>query len=459
MIKQFFHNISVALLLMVSISCVSGQKGKELEFTPAKVYPVVKCSADTNLTYALYLPPQYTSEKPSPVLILFDPHGDGLLPVNLFNSEASKNGFIIAGSNNSKNGMPVDQTTAIYRQILSDISSRFNIEKKAIYVGGFSGGSRVAGAAAITEGNIAGVVGCGAGLPNINQKPLSPFSYLAVAGNGDFNYLEMQQLDASLDQAGYRHHLLVFDGIHQWPPIEVISEIFMWLRFDAMRQNAIQVNTNEINIFIEKNDKEAGIALANGNRAHQLEIYTKMLHFLQGLTDVAPLQAEIGRLSGEKDVIAFRKQQARLLEKEKELQGNYSSQIQQQNVEWWSKETGKLITLSEKPENPAMSQVYKRLLGYLSLNCYMYSNSALKNGDLAAATKYIEIYRLVDPTNAEHRYLAAKVAALNNNPDAVFDLLKRAIDLGFKDFTRLNSDVDFKPYLEEERFKSLLDRK
>jgi hypothetical protein len=52
--------------------------------------------------------------------------------------------------------------------------------------------------------------------------------------------------------------------------------------------------------------------------------------------------------------------------------------------------------------------------------------------------------------------MAAKVAALNHNPDACFQALNQAFDLGFKDLNRLKSDADFKPYQDDERFKSLL---
>jgi hypothetical protein len=456
MVKHLFFNMVCILTILFSLSCVSGQQHADNDFINSKIYPKVSCSEDTSLSYALFLPPQYEKGKPCSVFVLFDSHGDGLLPVNLFSAEAAKSGFILAGSNNSKNGMPVDQTTAIYHNMIQDLKSRFSIEEKAIYLGGFSGGSRVAGAAAITEGGIAGVVGCGAGMPNLNQKPVSKFSYLAVVGNQDFNFTEMQQLDQSLEQAGYQHHLLVFNGIHQWPPMEAVPDIFCWLRFDAMRQNAITPERKEINLFIEKNDKAAGAALVAGKPAEQQEIYTKMMHYLQGLTDVAPLQAEITRLSGDKEVIAYHEKQAQLLLAERELQQKYSPEIQQKGVEWWANETSKLHSLAEKPGNTEMSPVYKRVLGYLSLNCYMYSTGALKQNDLLAASKYIEIYRLVDPTNSEHRYLAAKVAALNHQPDAMFDDLKQALDLGFKDIKRLNSDADFSPYRQDERFKNLV---
>jgi poly(3-hydroxybutyrate) depolymerase len=459
MTRLFLFKILCLILLLSTVSCVSGQQTKSNEFENSKVYPVVACAADTNLTYALFLPPQYTKGKPCPLLILFDPHGSGLLPVNQMNAEAAKNGFILAGSNNSKNGMDFEQTTDIYRKMLADLESRFTIETKAVYLCGFSGGSRVAGAVAITEGGVAGVVGCGAGLPAINRNPSDPFSYLAVVGNQDFNYTEIKQLDEMLESAHYQHHLLVFDGIHQWPPKELLPDIFTWLRFDAMRQQAIPTDWNEINRFIEKNDKIAGDLATEQKFPAQQAVYIKMLHYLQGLTDVAPLQAEINRLSSEKEVIAYQKQQQKLLDLEQELQQKYSPELNLKNVDWWKKEAALLQSLTKQSRKPEINQVYQRVLAFLSMNCYMYANDALKRGNLVSAEKYIEIYRLVDPTNNEHRYMAAKVAALNHNSDTVFSSLNQAFDLGFKDINRLKSDPDFKPYLEDDRFKSFISNK
>ncbi|MDO9254355.1 MAG: hypothetical protein Q7U54_02495 [Bacteroidales bacterium] len=456
MLKQLFFNASFFLLLMTSVSCASGQQNKIQEFENSKNYPSVACTSDTNTTYALVLPPQYDKGKPSPLLILFDPGGSGLLPVNHFSSEAGKNGFIIAGSNNSKNGIDFEQTTAIFRKMLADISQRFNIEKKAIYVSGFSGGSRVAGAVAITEAGIAGVVGCGAGLPAINRNPAGPFSYLAVVGNKDFNYSEIRQLDAMLESARYQHHLLVFDGIHQWPPKELLPDIFTWLRFDAMRQQAIPADRNEIDQFIEKNDKIAGELSTDAQLPVKQAVYIKMLHYLQGLTDVAPLQAEITRLSSEKEIIAYQKQQQKRLDLEQELQQKYSLELNLKNVEWWKDEAVQLQSLTQQSRKPEVNQVYQRVLAFLSMNCYMYSNDAFKRGNLVSAAKYIEIYQLVDPTNTEHRYMAAKVAALNHNADAVFSALNQAFELGFKDINRLKSDADFNPYQKDERFTKIV---
>lgn len=448
-----------SLFILLSVGCGAGRNGSSMEFALGKVYPKVNCASDTNLSYSLCLPPQFEKGKPLPVLILFDSHGDGLLPVNLFKAEAAEHGFIIAGSNNSKNGMPTTETTAIYHAILADLSSKFTIVEKAVYLAGFSGGARVAAAIAITEGGIAGVIGCGAGMPGISQKPASNFSFLGVAGNLDFNFAELRNLDNSLENAGFVHHFILFEGIHQWPPAKVIPDIFAWIAFDAMRRGGLPVDRNETDRFIEENDKLATSMAASGKRHEQREIYLKMQHYLNGLTDVGPLEAEIKRLDADKEVITYRKKQEGLLGFEQKLQAKYAPEIQQKSLGWWETESAILQENSKKPANPDLNAVYKRVLGYLSLNCYMLSNGMLKQGDLAAASKYIEIYKMVDPTNSEHRYLAAKVAARKHNTDQVFQFLEQAFGLGFKDIARLQSDPDFLDYQPDARFLVLLKRK
>ncbi len=453
--KQLTLSAAFVWIMFSFISCHSKPKNTGPVFINSQVYPSIACFADTSVKYAVCLPPDYTIAKPSPVLILFDSHGNGMLPVNLFKDHAAKNGFILVGSNNSKNGMTVEQTNSIFRYIRADLFIRFNIKSNAVYLGGFSGGSRVAGAAAIMVGGVAGVVGCGAGLPNTENRPPSTLSYLGVVGNQDFNYTEMKQLDQSLEQAGYDHHLLIFDGIHQWPPKETIKDVFSWLRFDEMKEDTLLRNRAEINRFIENNDKIAQDFAKAGNPVKQQDTYIKMLHFLQGLTSVTPLQVEIKNLANDKQVMAYKEQQTKLLETEQNLQKEYSPDLQKQDVNWWTKEASRLRSLTESKENPEMNAVYKRVLGFLSLNCYMYSTSALKQNNIEDASKYIELYRLVDPTNSEHRYLAAEVAAINHRDEAVFKDLKDAFKLGFNDTNRMKADVYFKAFLQDERFKKL----
>ena len=456
MLLKNLQFVSALLLLTLLQACASGQKGKDTSgktIVPGETCRSVSCLADTSQKYSLFVPASYKEGKKCPVLICFDSHAEGLLPVNLFRKEAGKAGFIVAGSNNSKNGMATEATTALFRNLLADLQQRFTLDNAAVYLAGFSGGSRVAGAAAITEGNIAGVVGCGAGLPGLNQQPKTPFSYLAVVGAQDFNYTEMRQLNEELEKAGFVHHLLIFDGIHQWPPETLVPDIFSWLQFDRMRRGCLPADRNIINAFIDLNYRKAQELGNAGNKIAEQETYQMMRDYLQGLTDIAPLDAEIAGLGKDATVVQQKAAQNALLEKEKGLQGAYAPAVQQKDPDWWKREAAKLHALADKQPSNDETRMYRRVLGYLSLNAYMVSNSALKQEDLTSASRFIEIYRLVDPGNAEHRYMAAVVSARQGKTDEAFSNLADAVKLGFKDYARLRNDPQLDTLHRDSRFK------
>ena len=96
------------------------------------------------------------------------------------------------------------------------------------------------------------------------------------------------------------------------------------------------------------------------------------------------------------------------------------------------------------------------MLGFLSLSAYMRCNSSLKQDDLTSATRFIEIYRLVDPTNAEHRYMAAIVSMKQGNKEEALKQLEEAFKLGFKEIQRLNNDPVFESLHSDQRFNKLL---
>lgn len=452
--------ICVFLHLFTLLACESGKINSlnlKNDFKPGSVISSVACESDSLNKYALFLPPTFDPAKKWPLILCFDPHSEGLLPVNLFKDEAAKAGFIVAGSNVSKNGMSMDETTEICRKLIDDLKARFSVDEKSIYLSGFSGGSRVAGASAITLGTAAGVIGCGAGLPNLNKQPVSPFSYLAVGGTEDFNFNELKRLDSMLDEAGYTHHLLTFDGPHEWPPKELVPEIFTWMQFDRMRKGNLPADRSKINDFIDVNYKLSETQANLNNITGQLNRLVFMCHYLKGLTDIAPLESEIEQLEKSPQYISSQQQMQKILDMESSLQAEYGNAIREKAADWWKKESDNLKTKSSVTPLTEEGRMYKRVLGYLSLNAYMLSSSALKQDQLSEAESYIDIYRSVDPTNAEHRYMAAQLnMKKGKNTEAIAEL-KTAIDLGFKDFGRLRNDPVFNPLQQNPEMMKLLE--
>ena len=176
----------------------------EAEVLPTgKIIEKVACRADATLSYALYVPSNYDAKRNWPVLFAFDPGARGPLPVEHFKDAAETYGYIVAGSNNSRNGPWAPSLKAI-TAMWNDVFERFAIDQRRVYLTGFSGGARVACHLGSTlKTPIAGVVACGGGFPPETAPSQSiPFVLFGTAGVEDFNYVEMKQLDRTLDELG-----------------------------------------------------------------------------------------------------------------------------------------------------------------------------------------------------------------------------------------------------------------
>jgi len=166
-------------------------------------------------SYALYLPSSYSAERRWPILYCLDPLARGGIPVKRFAAAAEKDGFIVAGSNNCRNGPIAPEYEAI-RWMLTDTHARLAIDDARIYAAGMSGGARTALEWAQNRA-IAGVVACAAGFGNGLPREI-PFRLFATAGVDDFNYDELFQNSLDLARRGIAHRFVEFDGGHDWLP-------------------------------------------------------------------------------------------------------------------------------------------------------------------------------------------------------------------------------------------------
>jgi hypothetical protein len=199
------------------------------------VVPEVPEKADPSQTFALYLPSTYSAEKRWPVIYAFDPDGRGKVPVELLAPIAEKRGYIVLGSNTSRNGSAREALNAALA-LWQDSLSRFSIDQHQSYTTGFSGAARNAHTFADQCGCVQGVIAAGAGLPPL-AGPLRSLSYgvFMTVGMFDFNYPEMVALEQQLDSIHVPNRLRRFEGEHQWPPADVMAEAVDWLGLKAMQ--------------------------------------------------------------------------------------------------------------------------------------------------------------------------------------------------------------------------------
>lgn len=223
------HGLVTALTLLAAMAWPTSAA---TQTPPAGVIiDEVRVADDPGESYALYLPSDYSAERPWSLLLAFHPQARGRALVETYRAAAERYGYVVAGSNTSRNG-PWDVSAKAVRALSRDVGRRFTIDAARIYLTGHSGGARVAMQVALGNRDIAGVIASSAGLPDAGTRKTLGFPVFATAGIDDFNYLELRRLDAALTSP---HALAVFDGGHTLPPAAVAMRAIEWLELAAMR--------------------------------------------------------------------------------------------------------------------------------------------------------------------------------------------------------------------------------
>ena len=179
---------TVICLFFISQVCLNAQNLNSL-LSKGIIIDSVLCDGYSSETYSLYLPNNYSDSLQWPVLLIFDPGARGHTGIENFIPAGKKYGYILACSNNVRNGnfsTMLSDADIMY----NDIVRRFKIDNKRIFTAGLSGGSRLATGFAINNKEISGVIGCGAGMPNsdyYSTTQMSHLLYFGIVGVKDMN--------------------------------------------------------------------------------------------------------------------------------------------------------------------------------------------------------------------------------------------------------------------------------
>ncbi|MBZ5719584.1 MAG: hypothetical protein LAO03_04305 [Acidobacteriia bacterium] len=265
---------------------------------PGQIIESVACYNDPTQSYALYLPSAYTPGKPWPIIYAFDPLARGAVPVKLYKDLAEKYGYIVAGSNNSRN-FSMDAASKGINAMWQDTHLRLTLDERRVYATGFSGGARVAGMVALScpQCRIAGVIAYGAGYP-MSQKP-SPkdaLLYFLAVGDQDFNWAEITMLRREREDLGQPYREVVFSGPHRWGTPPVIAEAVEWIHLKAMQAGTLRPDPAFIDEMFKKRQAEADQAVKQSDAIAQLSAYRSLASDFKGLKDVSEYEVKLAAL-------------------------------------------------------------------------------------------------------------------------------------------------------------------
>jgi poly(3-hydroxybutyrate) depolymerase len=236
------------LIAVAALSCVCASSAAAQELQRGVVIERVQCMDDPAQSYALYLPSGYSPERKWSLVLAFHPAARGVLMVEKFKGAAEQYGYVVAASNNSRNG-PYAVSSAAAQAMSTDVGRRFSVDPQRVYLAGMSGGARVAMGIALGKNNIAGVIASSGGYPDSQPRDRVTFAVFSTAGTEDFNFIEMRRLDRQLSSA---HLLAVFQGGHTLPPDDVAFDALEWMELQAMQSGRRARDSALLERMVEK---------------------------------------------------------------------------------------------------------------------------------------------------------------------------------------------------------------
>ena len=433
------------LLLFFAIAFVlaaplSGQQSSATgefpkDFPLGTVIPKVATVANPEQSYALYIPKSYSARRLSSIIYAFDPGANGSDPVELMKDSAERYGYIVAGSNNSRNGSWKIEAEAA-QAMLKDTEKRLSIDGRRVYFAGFSGGARVAARLAQLCKCTAGVILNGAGFqPETSASPDARFAVFAAVGIYDFNYGEMVQLDDQLERLGYAHLLRRFDGPHQWAPENVMEEALAWLRLQAMKTGREARDDSFI----------AGQAAEESERAHHVEQlgdlyaawkeYRQAAESIDGLGDGAALRARAVELEKDKAIREGAKREKRDFDEQEQLSRDIYAGVgalqdyQDNRQEVRRVISEKIVDLRNRTQNEKREEhrrVLRRALAGVLGQAMETGLARLEQKDLPRALELFELACDANPDSVWALYNVAVVKAMTGDRKGALEALRHA---------------------------------
>jgi len=308
-------------------------------------------------TFAIYLPTTYNQRKESSIVFIFEPSAKGKKGIKPFIKASEKYGHILVCSNNSKNGS-YDKNFEIFNNLSYHIHSNFKIKKDEMFLGGFSGGSRLASAIANITDAFYGVIACGAGFPQVQTPECRPssqkYNYVGLCGNRDFNYDEMTKNKYILDKLNFKNTLITYKGKHSWPKEDEILRAFDWIQLKILKRNNAPINKKEITELYEANYDKTFNYQKNNELIFAFENYQRILESYSPFLKLDSLRLKFNELKESKSYKKQKKSLQDIFKTEKEtknkLLGQFMMNIKNpndNNLIWWEKQLKKLKKMED----------------------------------------------------------------------------------------------------------------
>ena len=432
------------------------------DFPRGQLVDKVVVQADPSQSYALYIPKAYQPERRWPILYVFDARENGKQAAVRFLEGAERYGWIVASSNNSMSDGTAEPNIRAMRTMWADTHSRFSIDPRRVYAAGYSGTVRFACQRALAApGTIQGVIAAGAGFP-FETKPTkdTPFLYFGGVGDRDFNFYEVMDLDGQFAELGLPHRVEVFPGPHEWMPEDVATRALGWMELQAMRKGTRDQDAALVEALWSEDLARAQALETVGDLLEAHRLYSYLLEDYRGLRDPEALNEIAVKVSGIAASEAFRKERKVRQEREQRDKAYLAaapkalstSDLAKAVKDLRIRELKKQAESSDRQESNAAKRLLSALLGQTS--SYL-PRMFTEQGKHDRTAFVLSVAAEIVPDSPEVWYKLAAAHARNGSKRRALESLRKAVDKGWADLSRLEGEAAFAGLRQDKGYKEL----
>ena len=426
----------------------------------------LECLSDPTQTYTLYLPTAYTTETRWPVLLVLDPRGRSLLAAEIFREAAEQWGWVILSSNDTRSDGLASPNLKALNALWPELHNRYASDARRVYAAGMSGGGHFAYMLGKQTGELAGVIVSGSRLLP-DQLEDTTFALFAAAGDRDFNYQQMREVDRFVAEQGNPHRFEVFSGLHAWMPAELAADAVAWMELVAMARDLRAPDEAIVSRLYASDLTAADDLEASGQLLDAVRRLEMMARTYHGLADTAEVEQSMSRLTAMPRFKKARKQERKWRSFEARTRRRFAevyARLRREDEPMTTTEVRLALDvpgLKRRASADGMEGVTaRRLLSTLYVETSYYLTASLIEDQrweaaAAALTVATEVCDDRETTWPTWYNLACVHARSRHRRDALH-ALQRAVDEGFSDADHLRSDPDLESLHDMDEFKAIV---
>lgn len=377
-------------------------------------------------TYQVFVPALDVSCKKLPLMVVIDPHGDGKLAIKQFKEAAQIYPMVLIASNQIKNN--VSGYPQLLDELIADAKAKYPLGN-TIYLGGFSGGARMALDYAMNR-SVDGVIACGA-LAEPDQIKAINCRIMAIVGMDDFNFIESARFIIEPETIPQNLALVTTEASHSWPNTGQLKQASGYMTLFSGENNSCLDTNLLLKTYLAEQTAKLNSLTQSGDELNAM-LLERNLSLSKSFDPKGSFHSQYGKQVKEE---AFLKQRDNLIANlrfESSARDQYYQALQKKDSVWWKNEIKDLNSKISTEKDRQRNLVYGRIKGFLGVACYSICSHTANQKEVSVLKQVVPVYQLLEPENPDQLYYSAVLAHLEKNPSKEKYYLARAKEKGYQ---------------------------